>query len=197
MALAPARRRQRSVRVSVAVTLLAVGTLLVIAALPARSALWSGIAAVVALALAWAALRMMWTEVLQSRRDNARDRAEAASAYRTLFSERAAEHAEFTTAMTERLAQAQLAARELTGQLGHAHQRATTAEAQLVESNRRLDDTRAELRELVTEHEQLRTDHAEVLVAIDRLQADRLADLEHFEAQVQENARSGKHTRSA
>jgi len=67
--------------------------------------------------LGWAALRIVWTEVLQSRRENAADRAAAANAYRSLFTERAAEHAEFTTAMTERLAAATLAERELQGAL--------------------------------------------------------------------------------
>ena len=120
----PARRRQRSVRVTVSVALLALGTVLVVAALPTRSFVWTGAAAVVALGCAWAALRMMWTEVLQSRRENAVDRAAAASAYRTLFSRRAAEHAEFTTAMTERLAEAQQTVHELEGALGQEQKRA-------------------------------------------------------------------------
>ena len=89
--------------------------MLVLAALPTRSALWLGIASVLAIALAWAALRMMWTEVLQSRRENAADRRRRGQAYRTLFSARAVEHAEFTTAMTERLAEAHLSRRELEG----------------------------------------------------------------------------------
>src|SRR5690242_6767260 len=97
-----ARRRQRSVRVTVAVALLGVATLAVLLALPTQSAAVLSVAAVSAVVLGWAALRIVWTEVLQSRRENATDRAAAANAYRSLFSERAAEHAEFTTAMTER-----------------------------------------------------------------------------------------------
>ena len=84
-----------------------------------------------ALALSWAALRMMWTEVLQSRRENAADRAAAAAAYRNLFTVRAAEHAEFTTAMTERLAQAHLAQRELEGLVVQHETRAQRAESKL------------------------------------------------------------------
>ena len=75
---------------------------------------------------------MMWTEVLQSRRENAADRAAAAAAYRNLFSKRAAEHAEFTAAMTERLAQAHLAARELEGLIVQHETRAQRAESRLV-----------------------------------------------------------------
>src|SRR5690349_18547054 len=100
-----ARRRQRSVRVTVAVSLLAVATVAVLAALPTQSPALLSVAAVAALALGWASLRIVWTEVLQSRRENATDRAATATAYKSLFSQRAAEHAEFTTAMTERLAE--------------------------------------------------------------------------------------------
>ena len=78
-----------------------------LASLPSQSPLWLSLASVTAIVLSWAALRIMWTEVLQSRRENSADRAAAATAYRELFSVRAAEHAEFTTAMTERLAEAQ------------------------------------------------------------------------------------------
>ena len=85
--------------------------------------------------LSWAALRMVWTEVLQSRRENAADRAAAACAYRELFATRAAEHAEFTTAMTERLAQARLSQRELEGQL--AQQQGRTARAESVAAEAR------------------------------------------------------------
>ena len=84
------RRRQRSVRVTVAVALLATATVVVLVSLTTRSVLWLSIGAVLALALSWAALRMMWTEVLQSRRENAADRAAAAAAYVDLFTVRAA-----------------------------------------------------------------------------------------------------------
>lgn len=100
-----ARRRQRSVRVTVAVSLLAVATVAVLVALPTQSPVLLSVAAVAAVLLGWAAVRIVWTEVLQSRRENATDRAATATAYKSLFSQRAAEHAEFTTAMTERLAE--------------------------------------------------------------------------------------------
>ena len=125
------RRRQRSVRVTVSVSLLATATLAVLASLPAQSPLWLSLASVAALALSWGALRIMWTEVLQSRRENAADRAAAAAAYRTLFGVRAAEHAEFTTAMTERLAEAHLSQRELEGLVTQHETRAQRAESRL------------------------------------------------------------------
>ncbi len=134
----PMRRRQRSVRVTVSVALLSTGTVAVLASLPAQSPLWLSLASVTALALAWAALRIMWTEVLQSRRENAADRAAAAAAYRTLFSVRAAEHAEFTTAMTERLAEAHLSKRELEGLVTHHETRTKRAENRLVDAEARV-----------------------------------------------------------
>ena len=132
------RRRQRSVRVTVSVFLLGVATLAVLAALPAQSPLWLSLSSVLALVLSWAALRITWTEVLQSRRENAADRAAAATAYKNLFSVRAAEHAEFTTAMTERLAEAHLSRRELEGRVVQTETRADRAEADLVAESHRL-----------------------------------------------------------
>ena len=63
--------------------LLSVATVAVLASLPTQSALWLSLASVTGLGLSWAALRIMWTEVLQSRRENAADRAAAAAAYAT------------------------------------------------------------------------------------------------------------------
>jgi hypothetical protein len=142
------RRRQRSVRVTVAVSLLVLATVLVLAALPTRSVLWLSLASVLAMGLAWASLRMMWTEVLQSRRENAADRAAAATAYRTLFTARAAEHAEFTTAMTERLAEAHLSRRDLEGRLAQQQLRAQEAAQRLVDGERALGEAHQRVQEL-------------------------------------------------
>jgi hypothetical protein len=142
------RRRQRSVRLTVSIVLLSGATAVVLAALPAQSALWLSIASVAALVLGWVALRIMWTEVLQSRRENAADRAAAATAYRTLFTVRAAEHAEFTTAMTERLAEAHLSQRELEGLLIQHETRANRAESMLLETRSRMRSLEQDLAEL-------------------------------------------------
>ena len=142
------RRRQRSVRVTVSVSLLVAASVLVLVALPTRSALWLSVASVSALLLSWAALRMMWTEVLQSRRENAADRSAAAAAYRTLFTARAAEHAEFTTAMTERLAEAHLSRRELEGRMVLQQTRALQAESELAEGSKALTASQQKIQEL-------------------------------------------------
>jgi hypothetical protein len=134
--------------VTVSVALLCTATVAVLASLPTRSPLWLSLASVTALLLSWAALRMMWTEVLQSRRENAADRAAAASAYRSLFSVRAAEHAEFTTAMTERLAEAHISQRELEGLLVQHRTRAQRAETRLAAESQALEEARTAVRRL-------------------------------------------------
>ena len=149
----PARRRQRSVRVTVAVVLLSVATVGVLAALPTQSPVLLSASSVGALVLGWAALRIVWTEVLQSRRENAADRAAAASAYKSLFSLRAAEHAEFTTAMTERLSESNLSVRELQGEL-------VQAQARLAKSERSLADARERVVELERSIEVLHAERA-------------------------------------
>src|SRR5262245_26446490 len=113
----PSRRRQRSVRVTVAVALLGLATLAVILALPTASVAWMGAASVLSLVCGWAAARIIYNELAQSRREAAADRAAQAQAYRTMFSARAEEHAEFTTAMTDKLARSDREVRELSGTL--------------------------------------------------------------------------------
>lgn len=177
----PARRRQRSVRVTVAIALLGTATALVAVALPTQSAVALSVAAVAAIVLGWAALRMMWTEVLQSRRENAADRAAQAAAYRELFAERAAEHAEFTSVMTERLADSQLSQRELEGVLQVEQRRAAVAEHRLAETARDLDEAAERVRdlesELAAEVARRQAEEAAALAAWEDEGGDPLADL--------------------
>jgi hypothetical protein len=156
----PARRRQRSVRVTVAVVLLSVATVGVLLALPTQSAPVLSVSAVAALALGWTSLRIMWAEVLQSRRENAADRAAAANAYKSLFSLRAAEHAEFTTAMTERLAESNLSVRELQGELVQAQREVADATVRAESAEMSLDGARQRVGELEESIEVLRAERA-------------------------------------
>jgi hypothetical protein len=173
----PTRRRQRSFRVTVAVVLLSVASVAVLASLPTRSALWLSFAAVIALGLSGAALRTMWTEVLESRRENAADRAAAAAAYRNLFAVRAAEHEEFTTAMTERLAQAHILQRELEGLMVQHETRAQRAESKLAAETGAHAETQARVRQLEEAMAALRPDDGSVidLVTWDELTAKKAA----------------------
>ena len=172
----PSRRRQRSVRVTVAVALLSVATAAVVLALPTQSALWLSIASVLALACGWASARIIYTELLQSRRDNATDRAAQAQAYKSLFSERASEHAEFTSAMTDRIAAREKELAQLQQDLVATQRRAGEAEARVARESRRANDASAEVAALRERIEELEIRKAE--------EADELATWEGFETAV-------------
>ncbi|WP_234410770.1 SPX domain-containing protein [Nocardioides terrigena] len=164
------RRRQRSTRLTVAVALLAVATLLVGWALVAGIGWLTSLVAVAALVLGAAATRITHTEVMQARRDAARDRAEQASAYAALTAERTAENAVFAADMRRKIAdreevidglevalsKAQRLAADQTRKLNAEARRADVAEREVSESARLLDaseDRAAEAIVLVAELE--------------------------------------------
>ena len=182
------RRRQRSVRVTVSVALLSVASATVLLALPTQSVLWLSLGSVLAMALSWAALRMMWTEVLQSRRENAADRAAAASAYRSLFSLRANEHAEFTTAMTERLAEAHLSQRELEGVVVHTETRAQRAESRLITESKALVQARERIQQLEVAVAVRQAEEADALATWEAEGGDSVAALVAWEEQALKDA---------
>jgi Skp family chaperone for outer membrane proteins len=163
--LRPARRRQRSVRVSVAVALLSFATLVVVLAMPTKSFAWMAAASVFALASAWASARILYNELAQSRRENAADRAAQANAYRTMFSTRAEEHAEFTTAVTDKLKKTDREVRELSGTLVLAEKRALEAEGRVKREARRAVDLEAKVTALEEELE-IRTAEEEDKLAV-------------------------------
>jgi DNA repair exonuclease SbcCD ATPase subunit len=138
--------------------LLSVATVGVLLALPTQEPVLLSASSVLALALGWASLRIMWTEVLQSRRENAADRAATATAYKSLFSLRAAEHAEFTTAMTERLAESNLSVHELQGALVQAQRQAADAVVRAEAAERSLEEARDRVGELQQSIEVLRAE---------------------------------------
>jgi len=164
------RRRQRSTRLTVAVALLAVATLLVGWALVAGIGWLTSLVAVAALVLGAAATRITHTEVMQARRDAARDRAEQASEYAALTAERTAENAVFAADMRRKIAdreeaidglelalsKAQRLAADQTRKLNAEARRADVAEREVSESARLLDaseDRAAEAIVLVAELE--------------------------------------------
>src|SRR6476659_8217454 len=93
-----ARRRQRSVRLTLAVALLVLGGIL------SGSWLTLVLAAVVGVVLGAAATRITHSELMETRREAARDRAEQAQAYRDLTVARTAEHAAYAETMQSRIA---------------------------------------------------------------------------------------------
>lgn len=89
----PTRRRQRSTRLLIAVALIALAAVAVIAAALTGSLALTVVAGAAATALGAAAVRITYAEVVDSRRDAGRDRAEQARAYRLLAEQRCAEQA--------------------------------------------------------------------------------------------------------
>jgi hypothetical protein len=165
-----ARRRQRSTRLTVAVALLVVATVLVGWALVAGIGWLTSLVAVAALVLGAAATRITHSEVMQARRDAARDRAEQATEYAALTAERTAENAAFATDMRRKIAdreevidglevalsKAQRHALDQTRKLNAEARRADVAEREVAESARLLDsseDRAAEAIVLVAELE--------------------------------------------
>lgn len=142
------RRRQRSVRITVAVSVLGVATAAVLLTLPTQSPVWLSVAALLALACGWTSARIVYSELLQSRREAAADRAAQAQAYRTMFTERASEHAEFTTSMTDRLVRRDRENEELTSALVAAKARAAAAETRVQREARRANDALDRVQEL-------------------------------------------------
>jgi len=184
------RRRQRSVRVTVAVALLAVATVAVLLSLPTQSPALLSISAVTSLALGWAALRIVWTEVLQSRRENATDRAATATAYKSLFSERAAEHAEFTSAMTERLAESNQSMYELQAALVQAQQQVAAGVVRADAAESAHASALIRVAELERSIDLLRAEQSEVDL-LDETVAGSVEDLMAFDEKIA--AAAGKH----
>lgn len=191
--LTSSRRRQRSARVTVAVFLLTSATVAVLAALPTQSPALLSVSSVLALVLGWAALRIVWTEVLQSRREHATDRAATASAYRSLFSERAVEHAQFTSVMTERLAESNTSVHELQVALVNAQRQAAELAARADTAESAFASALVRIAELERSIEVLRDQHEAELALLDETDPGSVDDLMAFDEKIARAA--GKHTK--
>jgi hypothetical protein len=147
------RRKARSWRISWAVGVLLVASLVGAASLATGDLFLVGSAGVFALAGGWVALRLAWCALVQSRFEHAVDRTELARAYRSLFAERAVEHQVFVADMTARLAQRDKRIRDLQGTLVSVEMRAIEAEKTAASFRRRLTDAEgqvASMEELIT-----------------------------------------------
>jgi hypothetical protein len=134
------RRKERSLRITAAVLVLAAATVVVAAALWTRDARLEAGAAGAGVLAGWAALRLAWNAVLQSRYEHAVDRTEAARTYRQLFAERSVEHRDFVRTMDHRLTERQRLVEELGNALVDTQTRAAVAETSVKRFQRRLAD---------------------------------------------------------
>ena len=119
-----------------------------------------------------AATRITHTELLQSRRDAARDRAEQAQAYRELTDRRTAEHAEFSAAMTARVDRQEVALSELEVALSAAQKRAAEATLKFNAEARRAEHAENEGRATTRRLEEAEERAAEAALRVSELEQE-------------------------
>ncbi|WP_457188505.1 hypothetical protein [Nocardioides sp. P5_E3] len=168
----PARRRQRSTRLAVAVTLLAVGAALVIGALASSSAGLTAVAAVVAVLAGAAATRITHSELMQARRDAARDRAVQAQEYRTLTERRTAESAAFAADMRRKINEREEAIDVLERALSNAQKNAAEQTLKRGQEARRADAAERGRDEAQSGRDDAEGRAAEAIVIVAELEAE-------------------------
>ena len=155
----PSRRRQRRVRVTVAAGILAVATAVAVPALLVQSVIWLSVAVVVTLVGGISATRIVYTEMLQDRHENAAQRARLADANRTASVALSRDNTVFAETMSRMVKGRDKSINELEGTILLAEKRASIAEHRarheaasakeanfaLAELQQRVQDAKAEL----------------------------------------------------
>jgi chromosome segregation ATPase len=167
-----ARRRQRSTRLVTAVTLLVIAAALVTwGVLDNVPGLLAG-SAVVAVLLGAVATRITHSELMESRRAAARDRAGLAKEYLDLDTWRIAEHAEAAGHLKDRLVDRESALHELEEALVAAQRRAAEATRKRDAEARRADLAEAEGTDLTRRLEDAEERAAEAIVRVAELESE-------------------------
>jgi chromosome segregation ATPase len=167
-----ARRRQRSTRLTVAVGLIVLAALAVLGAVLSGSWLLVTVAAVLGVVLGASATRITHTELLQTRRDAARDRAVQAQAYRDLTTARNAENAEFAAAMQARMDHQEVALSELEEALTSAQKRAADATRKFNAEARRAEVAEQEGRAVTVRLDEAEERAAEAVLRVAELEQE-------------------------
>lgn len=185
----PSRRLQRRVRVSVAVLILALATAATVFALLSQSVTWLSSSAAFTLLCAFVSTRIVYSELVQNRRDSAADRARQADSYRKFFTERARENVSFADAMARRIASRERSIGELEGTIRLAEKRATIAEGQVKSEKERADEAHELLASLQRQLEITDPDLVDELAVWEGAvwegaELDTVIDLLHWEGRV-------------
>jgi hypothetical protein len=141
------RRVQRSVRLTVAASLVCIAAGVVVAAVVLSAAVAA--AAVLAAVAGLAAVRIMATEVVQSRRVTSRSRADQALAFGHAMAGLRAQHSEAIDEMAVCLVQRDRSIRDLNGKLRAAQARVESAQELADTESQRADDAQARLSEVL------------------------------------------------
>jgi hypothetical protein len=164
------RRRQRSTRVVLAVALVVTAAVVVLDAVLSASVTFVSVAAVLAVALGAAAVRIIHSEIVCTRREAAADRAHQAQDYRQLGERRSEEHREFVGAVEMRLDRAGRAVTELESAVVASQGRAAEAVRRLRAEVRRADLAEAEGGRLAVALEESEDRAAEAIVRVAELE---------------------------
>lgn len=147
--MAGRRKIQRSVRVTVAVTLMGVTVLAVGWAVLLSVVV--GPAAVLGLLAGATAVRIMYGEVVQTRREAARRRATQARSFRAALATNHAEHQAYSAMMADRLTDRDRTIAELSDTVRGAGRRADEAEMRVRRESRRANEAQERLAALLDE----------------------------------------------
>lgn len=173
-----ARKRQRSTRLTVAAGLLVLAAAVVAATVPTGSFSAVALAAALAVLCGAAATRITHTELVQARRDAARDRAEQAQDYRLLTERRALEGAAFAEAMTAKVEERESALRQLETELGEAQRAVAESRRRLGAEARRAEQAEARAAHSLSALQSLEVEAERQLEAEAARGAERVAALE-------------------
>jgi hypothetical protein len=154
----------------VAAALVITAAVVVIGAVLSASLTFVSVAAVLAVLLGATALRITHTELIQSRRDAAADRAEQAQAYRALGETRSHEHRSFVDAMSAKIGRAEEAATQLESAVVSSQGRAAESARRLKAETRRADEAEAEGSRLTVALEDSDQRAAEAIVRVAELE---------------------------
>jgi hypothetical protein len=147
--MAGRRRVQRSVRVRLASALICLAAGAVAIALAAGSSGYIDVAAVVAVAAGAIAARVLYCELLQTRRDTCRSRADQALAFASALADQRTDHAHGVEGLRAAVLRRDRCVSDLDARLRAAQERADTAYALAERETRRADDAHARLLELL------------------------------------------------
>ena len=159
------RRRRRSTRVTVAIGLLVLAALVVTGAALSGSWLVVTVAAGLGVLLGIAATRITHSELADSRRKAAADRAAQAKAFASLSEERIAEHSSYISDMHARISEREHALEELEVALCSAQKRAAESIRKKNDESRRAAGLKVSL--AMTEDR-----HHEALIRISQLEQE-------------------------
>ena len=156
----------------VAAALVITAAVVVIGAVLSASLTFVSVAAVLAVVLGAAAVRITHSELVVSRRVGAADRARQAQDYRTLAEQRSREHREFAGAMESRLGRADQAVTQLESAVVASQGRAAETMRKLNAEVRRADEAEAEGSRLAVALEESEERAAEAIVRVSELEGE-------------------------